>query len=176
MYQWLRNEAIPTHQLNTHPKGNKRTTIGYTSAERACLFFPGGTALKNTTITVLDARELSYAALLEGAGLSRSVARVIVCLMVRQDLLVREIARATEMSPALAAVALRKLREYRMVLTGVSVSGKKSDRRYRLVGDWECILALVEQREEEQFSSYLKKAGKVRKDFREKYEQAGPFI
>ncbi len=125
--------------------------------------------MKNATIAVLDARELSYAALLEGAGLSRSVARVIVCLMVRQNLMVREIARATEMSPALVAIALRKLRENGMVLTGVGVSKKMSDRRYRLVGDWECILALIEQREQEKISGYLEKAGRVRSDFREKY-------
>jgi predicted transcriptional regulator len=125
--------------------------------------------LKNATIAVLDARELSYAALLEGTGLSRSVALVIVCLMVRQNLMVREIARATEMSPALATIALRKLRENGMVLTGVGVSEKMSDRRYRLVGDWECILALIEQREQEKISGFLERAGRVRSDFREKY-------
>ncbi len=132
--------------------------------------------MKNATIAVLDARELSYAALLEGTGLSRSVALVIVCLMVRKDLKVREIARTTQMSSALAAVAMRKLKEYGMVLTGADFPGKKSDRRYRLVGDWECILALIEQRENEMISGYLEKAGKVRSDFREKYGQVRPLI
>jgi predicted transcriptional regulator len=140
------------------------------------LFIPGGAVLKKVTIAVLDSRELSYAALLEGAGLSRSMARVIVCLMVHQDLKVLEIAWATEMSSALAAVALRKLRENEMVLTEVNVFGKKSESRYRLVGDWECILALIEQREKEKISGYLEKAGKVRSDFREKYDPSRPAI
>jgi predicted transcriptional regulator len=65
--------------------------------------------LKKATFAVLDERELRYAALLESSGLSRSAARTIVCLMVRQDLTVREIALATEMSSALASVAVRKL-------------------------------------------------------------------
>jgi predicted transcriptional regulator len=132
--------------------------------------------LKNATIAVLDARELRYVALLEGAGQSRSVARVIVCLMVRQDIRVREIARATEMSSAQASVALRKLQEYRMVVTGAGFSGKKSDRCYRLVGDWECILALIEQREREKVSAYLEKAGHAREECREKYGQSRPLI
>lgn len=130
--------------------------------------------MKKATITVLGARELRYATLLEGAGLSRSLARVIVCLMVRRDLKVREIARATEMSSALVANALRKLQALGMVVTGAKFAGKKSDRCYRLVGDWECILALIERLEEEKISDYLEKADKVRKEFREKYGQARP--
>jgi predicted transcriptional regulator len=125
--------------------------------------------LKNATIAVLDERELKYASLLEGAGQSPSVARVIVCLLIRQDVTVREIARATEMSSARVTVAIRKLRENGMALTGTGLPGKKSDRRYRLVGDWECILALIEEREQEKISGYLEKAGKVRSDFRDKY-------
>jgi DNA-binding transcriptional ArsR family regulator len=92
--------------------------------------------------------------------------------MVRRDLMVREIARATEMSPALVTVAMRKLRENGMVLTGFNASGKMVDRRYRLVGDWECILALIEQREKDKISGYLEKAGKVRSSFREEYESS----
>jgi predicted transcriptional regulator len=138
------------------------------------LFFPGDAILKKATITVPDARELSYVALLEGSGLSRSAARVIVCLMVRQDLRVREIARSAEMSSAMTTVALRKLQEYRMVLTGDDFPGKKSDRRFRLVGDWECILDLIEQREKGKISGFLEKAGKVRSEFREKYGETGP--
>jgi predicted transcriptional regulator len=165
----LRDEANTTHQLKTHPKSNDQEPIEYNSAERTPSFFPGVPDMKKTTIAVLDGRELNYATLLEGTGMSRSTARTIVCLMIRPDLTVREISRATEMSSAMTRVALRKLGENGMVLTGTIIPEKVSERRYRLVGGWDCILARIEQRECDKISGYLEKTGKARKNFRELY-------
>ena len=125
--------------------------------------------MKKATFAALDRQELKYAALLEGSGLSRSVARTIVCLMVRRDLTVREIALATQMSSALIGIALRKLRDNGMVSIESATPGRMADRRYRLAGDWDRILAMVEELEQEKVCRYLEKADRVRCDFQEKY-------
>ncbi len=67
--------------------------------------------MKNVKIAVLDENELVYARLLEESGSSRSAARIIVCLMVRSNLMVREIAGDTQMTSAAVSIALRKLSE-----------------------------------------------------------------
>ncbi|HEY3274300.1 MAG TPA: MarR family transcriptional regulator [Methanocella sp.] len=125
--------------------------------------------MKKVTIAALDNSELSYASLLEDTGLSRSTARVIVCLMVRNSITVRQIALATEMTPASVSVAIRKLRELRMIRHEESVSGKTSERLYSPVGDWACILALIEEHERRKISGYMQKSGEVLSEIKNKY-------
>jgi predicted transcriptional regulator len=165
----LRDEANPTHQLNTHPIGYNQAAITDTSAERTARFCHRGTGLKKITVAVLDNTELRYAGLLEDAGLNRSTARVIVCLMVRNNITIRQIATATEMTSASVTVAIRKLRESGMIRYEESVSGKISERLYRLVGDWECILAMIEEQERKKVSGYVEKSGEVMREIKNKY-------
>jgi predicted transcriptional regulator len=125
--------------------------------------------MKNVKITVLDERELTCARLLEASGLSRSAAMVIVCLMVRSNLMVREIAVTTMMASAAVSVALRKLRESGMIRSEEGVTGKKSDRCYSLVGDWGCILTMIEEQERKKVSGFVEKADHARSELKMKY-------
>lgn len=125
--------------------------------------------MRNVKITVLDESELTCARMLEASGLSRSAAMVIVCLMVRSGLMVREIAVTTMMTSAAVSVALRKLSESEMIRSEGSVTGKKSDRRYSLVGDWGCILAMIEEQELKKVSGFVEKAYHARSELKMKY-------
>jgi predicted transcriptional regulator len=165
----LRDEANPTHQLNTHPDGSNHATIIDTSAERTALFYQGETGIKKIAIAVLDNRELGYASLLEYAGLNRSTARVIVCLMVRNNITIRQIATATEMTSASVTVAIRKLRELGMISFEENVSGKIFERLYSLVGDWDCILAMIEEQERKKVFEFIEKSGEIRIELKKKH-------
>ncbi|HEY3272589.1 MAG TPA: hypothetical protein VGJ92_02430 [Methanocella sp.] len=125
--------------------------------------------MKKIAITVLDDRELGYASLIEDAGFNRSTARVIVCLMVRNNITIRQIAMATETTSASVTVAIKKLRELRMIRYENNVSGKVSERLYSLIGDWECILSLMEEHERKKISGYVEKSGEVLREIKNKY-------
>jgi predicted transcriptional regulator len=128
--------------------------------------------MKRGQITMLNERELKYAALLEGSGLSRSMAMVIVCLMTRKNLTVHKVAIATGLTQASAGTALKKLLENGMVQPEERDTGKISGRHYCLAGDWKCILSMIEKRERTKIAIYMEKTGKVRKEIKLKYSAA----
>ena len=125
--------------------------------------------MKKIAIAILDYSELRYAGLLEDAGLNRSTARVIVCLMVHNNITIRQIAMATEMTSASVTVAIRKLRELGMIQYRENVSGKISERLYSLIGDWKCILTLIEEHERKNVSGYVEKSGEILREIKNKY-------
>jgi hypothetical protein len=73
------------------------------------------------------------------------------------------------MSPASVSVAIRKLRELRIILSEDIETGKMRKRLYRPVGDWECILVLIEEHERKKVFAYMEKTGNVRSEIKNKY-------
>jgi predicted transcriptional regulator len=123
--------------------------------------------MENTEIAVLDEKESNLVQQLENFGLNGSAARIIICLKVLADSTIREIAASTGLSTAMVSITLKNLREegiVRRVKTAVR-SKKRAPVRFNLTGDFNQVLSIIEKNKRREFSSYIKKTTRVKKEF-----------
>lgn len=120
--------------------------------------------MKHKEITVFDEKEEGYVTLLEKFGLSRSMAKIIICLMVHEECTSREIEVITGIKSSTVSIILKKLREDRIV-TADKKAEKPGDRgvmHYSLSGDISNVLTLLEEKKRKETSLYIDKIKKIK--------------
>jgi|AGTN01.1.fsa_nt_gi Predicted transcriptional regulator len=120
--------------------------------------------MKHAEITVLDEKEEKYVTMLEEFGLSRSMAKIIICLAVHEDCTSREIEIATGIKSSTVSIILKKLREDKIV-SGEKRAEKPQDRgimHYSLSGSMDDVLAILEEKKRKETSAYIEKIRKIK--------------
>jgi predicted transcriptional regulator len=120
--------------------------------------------MKHAEITVLDEKEEKFVKMLEDFGLSRSMARIIICLAVHDDCMSREIEIVTGIKSSTVGIILRKLREDKIVRSEKKIE-KPHDRgvmHYSLNGTMDDVLAILEEKKRKETSAYIDKIRKIK--------------
>lgn len=120
--------------------------------------------MKHAEITVLDEKEEEFVSLLEEFGLSRSMARIIICLAVHEECTSREIEIITGIKSSTVSIILKKLREERIV-RGEKKAEKPQDRgvmHYSLSGSLDSTLVILEEKKHRETSAYIDKIKKIK--------------
>ncbi|MGA9138920.1 MAG: winged helix DNA-binding protein [Methanocella sp.] len=120
--------------------------------------------MKHAEITVLDEKEEEFVKLLEEFGLSRSMARIIVCLAVHDECTSREIEIVTGIKSSTVSIILKKLREDRIV-KGEKKVDKPHDRgvmHYSLAGSMDDVLSILEEKKRKETSAYIDRIKKIK--------------
>ncbi len=120
--------------------------------------------MKHAEITVLDEKEEEFVRLLEEFGLSRSMARIIICLAVHDECTSREIEIITGIKSSTVSIILKKLREDRIV-RGEKKIEKPHDRgvmHYSLSGDLDSVLGILEEKKRKETSAYIDRIKKIK--------------
>ena len=120
--------------------------------------------MKHTEITVLDEKEEKFVRMLEDFGLSRSMARIIICLAVHDDCTSRQIEIVTGIKSSTVSIILKKLREDRIV-RGEKKVEKPNDRgvmHYSLNGSIDNILTILAEMKRKETSTYIDKIRKIK--------------
>jgi predicted transcriptional regulator len=120
--------------------------------------------MKHAEITVLDEKEEKFVKMLEDFGLSRSMARIIICLAVHDDCTSREIEIVTGIKSSTVSIILKKLREDGIV-RGEKKAEKPHDRgvmHYSLNGSMDEILTILEEKKRKETSAYIDKIRKIK--------------
>ncbi len=120
--------------------------------------------MKHAEITVLDEKEEEFVKLLEEFGLSRSMARIIVCLAVHEESTSREIEIVTGIKSSTVSIILKKLREDRIV-KGEKKVNKPHDRgvmHYSLNGSMDDVLGILEEKKRKETSAYIDRIKKIK--------------
>lgn len=120
--------------------------------------------MKHAEITVLDEKEEKFVKMLEDFGLSRSMARIIICLAVHDDCTSREIEIVTGIKSSTVSIILKKLREDKIV-HGEKKVEKPHDRgvmHYSLNGTMDDVLGILEEKKRKETSVYIEKIRKIK--------------
>jgi predicted transcriptional regulator len=120
--------------------------------------------MKHAEITVLDEKEEEFVKLLEDFGLSRSMARIIICLAVHEECTSREIEIITGIKSSTVSIILKKLREDKIV-RGEKKVEKPHERgvmHYSLAGNMNDVLAILEEKKRKETSAYIDKIKKIK--------------
>jgi len=120
--------------------------------------------MKHAEITVLDEKEEKFVKMLEDFGLSRSMARIIICLAVHDDCTSREIEIITGIKSSTVSIILKKLREDKIVYGEKKVE-KAHDRgvmHYSLNGSMDDVLGILEEKKRKETSAYIDKIRKIK--------------
>jgi predicted transcriptional regulator len=120
--------------------------------------------MKHAEITVLDEKEEKFVKMLEDFGLSRSMARIIICLAVHDDCTSREIEIVTGIKSSTVSIILKKLREDKIV-RGEKKVEKPHDRgvmHYSLNGSMDDVLGILEEKKRKETSAYIDKIRKIK--------------
>jgi predicted transcriptional regulator len=120
--------------------------------------------MKHAEITVLDEKEEKFVKMLEDFGLSRSMARIIICLAVHDDCTSREIEIVTGIKSSTVSIILKKLREDKIVY-GEKKIEKTHDRgvmHYSLNGTMDNVLGILEEKKRKETSAYIDKIRKIK--------------
>jgi predicted transcriptional regulator len=120
--------------------------------------------MKHAEITVLDEKEEKFVKMLEDFGLSRSMARIIICLAVHDDCTSREIEIVTGIKSSTVSIILKKLREDKIV-RGEKKVEKPHDRgvmHYSLNGSMDDVLGILEEKKRKETTAYIDKIRKIK--------------
>jgi predicted transcriptional regulator len=120
--------------------------------------------MKHAEITVLDEKEEKFVRMLEEFGLSRSMARIIICLAVHDECTSREIEIVTGIKSSTVSIILKKLREDKIV-KGEKKVEKPRDRgvmHYSLNGTMDDVLGILEEKKRKETSAYIDKIRKIK--------------
>ncbi len=120
--------------------------------------------MKHAEITVLDEKEEKFVRMLEDFGLSRSMARIIICLAVHDECTSREIEIVTGIKSSTVSIILKKLREDKIV-RGEKKVEKPHDRgvmHYSLNGSMDDVLGILEEKKRKETSAYIDKIRKIK--------------
>jgi predicted transcriptional regulator len=120
--------------------------------------------MKHAEITVLDEKEEEFVKLLEEFGLSRSMARIIVCLAVHDECTSREIEIVTGIKSSTVSIILKKLREDKIV-RGEKKVDQPHDRgvmHYSLAGNMDNVLSILEEKKRKETSAYIDRIKKIK--------------
>lgn len=120
--------------------------------------------MREAEIIVLDEKDDEYVSVLENFGLSRSMAKIIICLALHHECTSRQIEIITGIKSSTVSIILKKLREEKIV-TGAKKAEKDADREvmhYRLSGTMDHILAILEERKRKETSQYIEKIKKIK--------------
>lgn len=120
--------------------------------------------MREAEIIVLDEKDEEYVKLLENFGLSKSMAKIIICLALHQECTSRQIEIITGIKSSTVSIILKKLREDRIV-AGTKKAEKDDDREvmyYRLSGTMDHILGILEERKRKETSQYIEKIKKIK--------------
>jgi len=120
--------------------------------------------MKHAEITVLDEKEEEFVKLLEDFGLSKSMARIIVCLAVHDECTSREIEIITGIKSSTVSIILKKLREDKIVTAEKKID-RSHDRgvmHYSLAGSLDDVLGVLEEKKRKETSAYIDKIRKIK--------------
>ena len=120
--------------------------------------------MKYAEISVLDEKDEEYVTLLENFGLSRSMAKIIICLVLHEECTSRQIEVITGIKSSTVSIILKRLREDRIV-TGSKKIGKDEERdimHYRLTGTMDNILNILEEKKRKETTQYIDKIKKIK--------------
>ena len=120
--------------------------------------------MKHAEITVLDEKEEQFVKLLEEFGLSRSMARIIVCLAVHDECTSREIEIVTGIKSSTVSIILKKLREDKIVRgeKKVEMPHDRGVMHYSLAGSMDDVLSILEEKKRKETTAYIDRIKKIK--------------
>lgn len=120
--------------------------------------------MKHAEITVLDEKEEKFVKMLEDFGLSRSMAKIIICLAVHDECTSRDIEIVTGIKSSTVSIILKKLREDKIVI-GEKKAEKPHDRgvtHYSLNGTLDDVLNILEEKKRKETTAYIENIRKIK--------------
>lgn len=120
--------------------------------------------MKQSEITVLDESEEEYVRLLEDFGLSKSMAKIIICLALHEDCTSRQIEVITNIKSSTVSIILKKLREDK-IIAGLKKAHAGHEREimyYHLTGTMDDVLNILEERKKKETTNYIEKIKKIK--------------
>lgn len=120
--------------------------------------------MRDAEIIVLDENDEEYVRLLENFGMSKSMAKIIICLALHQECTSRQIEIITGIKSSTVSIILKKLREDK-IIAGAKKAGKDDEREvmhYKLSGSMDHILGILSERKRKETSQYIEKIKKIK--------------